>query len=58
MQRFCLPELVYAPHFLTIVVDAKNSGPPHVVKLWFRSSKGVLTVKPFYVWGQAWVCSL
>ena len=28
-----------------IVVEVKASGPPHVLKLWFGLSKGILSVK-------------
>ena len=28
------PELLFPPHFLEIVVEVKDSGPPRVLKLW------------------------
>ena len=42
-----LPSLFFAPHFLTIVVEVKDLGPPLVLELWFEVSKGMLPVKYF-----------
>ena len=44
MQRSCLPELVFTPHFLEIVVEVKALGLPHVLELWLGVSKGMLPV--------------
>ena len=33
------------PHFQIIVAGVKASGPPHVIKLWFGVSKGMLPVE-------------
>ena len=44
MQHSCLPEFVFIPHFLKIVVEVKASGPPHVLKLWLGVIKGMLPV--------------
>ena len=37
----CLPELVFTPPFLKIVVWVKASGPLHVFELWLGVSKGM-----------------
>ena len=31
----CLPELVFIPDFLIIMVEVNSSGPPHVLELSF-----------------------
>ena len=35
------PELVFTPHFLTIVPRVDASGPPHNIRLWVSKGKGV-----------------
>ena len=58
MQRFCLPELGFPPHFLKIVVEVKASGLPHVSQLWLGVSNDMRLVEyyrstyPHVVWGQ------
>ena len=47
MQHSCLPEFTSSQHFLRIVVDAKASGPPHILELWFGVIMGMLSVKYF-----------
>ena len=42
---FLPPRASFPPHFLTIVVEVKTSGPPHVLILWLGVSKGMLPVK-------------
>ena len=46
-QRSCPPELVLPPHFINIVLKAKASRPPHVLKLWMDVGKCMLTEKYF-----------
>ena len=35
MSRFCPDKVLFTPHFLSIVVEVKDSGPPHGFGLWF-----------------------
>ena len=39
---------VFTTHFINIVVEAKDSGSSHDLKLWLEGSKGMFPVKYFY----------
>ena len=52
------PDLVFAPHFLKMVVDVNASGPPHILKLWLGVSMVILPVKYFCLSFFIVVCQL
>ena len=38
------PELVFTSCFLNIMVEVKSLGQPHILKVWFGVSEGMLPV--------------
>ena len=56
---FLPAEPVFPPHFLHIVVEVKDSGPSHVLKLCSKVSKGMLWLVVSKVccgWGYIRTC--
>ena len=55
---FLLCQASFPPHFLTIVVEVKATGPPHVLELWLGVSEGMPSCKILLLLHGLFLCQV